>query len=69
VIAYSLPTDPRERVIFCFAYGDAFDGDHEKALAAARFAVMYSVGMGSTAAMGLKLDGRSDVYPDTPEPL
>jgi hypothetical protein len=42
-----LPTEPRERVVFCFAFGDKFDGDNfEEALRYARFVVLYTKGMG-----------------------
>jgi hypothetical protein len=64
-----LPTDPRERVLFCLAYGDKFDGDnHDDALAYARFAVMFAVGMGSTELIGLKMDGKTYDWPSTPNP-
>lgn len=59
-----LPTDEAERVVFCFAYGDHFNGDnHYEALRAARFTVMYTKGMGSTQSMGLALDGASTDWP------
>lgn len=42
-----LPTDGRDRVVFCFAYGDKFTGDnHGEALMYARCAVVYMKGMG-----------------------
>lgn len=43
---FELPKEPRERVAFCFSYGDMFNGDnHETALSYARFSVLYQKGM------------------------
>lgn len=43
----NLPTDGRERVVFCTAFGDHFNGDNfEESLSYARFAVLYMKGMG-----------------------
>jgi len=41
-----LPTSGIDRVVFCFCYGDKFNGDnHEEALSYARFCVLYLKGM------------------------
>jgi hypothetical protein len=41
-----LPTDPRERIAFCFAFGDHYNGENfDEALRFARFAVLYQKGM------------------------
>jgi hypothetical protein len=41
-----LPTDLRDRRVFCTCYGDKFDGDnHEEALRYAAFCVFYRKGM------------------------
>lgn len=42
-----LPTKPRERVVFCTAFGDKYDGDNsDEAIAYAHFVVLYMKGMG-----------------------
>jgi hypothetical protein len=42
----SLPTDPRDRVVFCVAYGDKYDGDnHAEAMNFAEFSVIYNKGL------------------------
>lgn len=45
-MSHDLPSDPRERVVFCTAFGDHFDGDNfEDAKRYARFVVRYMKGM------------------------
>lgn len=45
--ARRLPTDPRERVAFCFAFGDHFDGENfDESLRFAWFAVHYQKALG-----------------------
>jgi hypothetical protein len=40
------PKNGKDRMVFCFCYGDKFNGDnHEEALSYARFCVLYLKGM------------------------
>ncbi len=43
---FVLPTNLKDRRVFCASYGDKFAGDnHEEALSYAQFCVMYRKGM------------------------